>query len=414
MNARSASASIAALIAAGVSSLLLADPCEAATAAYYVSPTGSDSNAGTSAAAPFQTLERAQTAMEGSSINTTYLMGGTYQRTGILRLGPTDAGQSWLALPGQTPVLDGGGITHDALYIYSTSNITIRWLTIQNFAQNGILSDTISNVVIDSNTIKNTMSTAWSEGGIVAMHSSVNTKITHNLIQNSQYSGISADAAQGDSINNLLIDSNAVYNTCTLVYDCGAIYVYNRSTTQSNGVLINNNVVGNYGSVATRGIGLYLDDLLSNATYTNNIVYGIGFIPFTVNSGSHNTFRNNIFDINGAYQLGYYSNQLHPTAPMVGNTFTCNIVYSAAAMAAPTLWTYVGTGMKPADQKNVYWSAVSIFPMGGLVIDPQPTVANPQFVAPAAHNYAFGASNPGSACGFQPISTQNVGPLPNA
>src|ERR1700677_1188558 len=75
--------------------------------AYYVSVNGNDSGNG-SASNPFATLARAQEAMEGSSIHTTYVEGGTYNLSSSLNLSSADNGMAFLAAPGQTPVLNGG------------------------------------------------------------------------------------------------------------------------------------------------------------------------------------------------------------------------------------------------------------------------------------------------------------------
>ena len=75
-----------------------------ADAAYYVAPWGNDWNNGTSPNTPFQTLEKAQQAMEQSGISTTYLRGGTYNRWQTLNLwnGWADAYKTWAAYPGET------------------------------------------------------------------------------------------------------------------------------------------------------------------------------------------------------------------------------------------------------------------------------------------------------------------------
>ena len=92
--------------------LMAASVAAAQTPAYFVSPTGDDSNDGTIYAAPFQTLERAQIAMQtaGTGHAVTYLEGGIYARSQALKLsGYYDQNKSWLAYPGQTPVLEGNG-----------------------------------------------------------------------------------------------------------------------------------------------------------------------------------------------------------------------------------------------------------------------------------------------------------------
>src|ERR1700722_8619311 len=111
-------------------SLSLAAPADAAAAAvnFYVSPTGSDANSGTSASAPFQTLAKAQAAVRAvdqatSGAITVNLAGGTYRITSPLTFTAADSGTVddiwWRAEPGQFPVINGadkitGWTEHDS------------------------------------------------------------------------------------------------------------------------------------------------------------------------------------------------------------------------------------------------------------------------------------------------------------
>jgi hypothetical protein len=101
---------------------LAAAPAAHAAAApveFYVSPTGSDSNSGTSASSPFRTLARAQTAVRGvdqatSGEITVNLAGGDYRQTQPLTFTAADSATGtagdiwWKAEPGAYPVVSGG------------------------------------------------------------------------------------------------------------------------------------------------------------------------------------------------------------------------------------------------------------------------------------------------------------------
>ena len=84
--------------------------------ALYVATDGNDSWSGKLAApnaagtdGPLATLQAAKLAMEASATTkTTYVEGGAYYDDATLTLGPADNGESWLAMPGQTPVINGG------------------------------------------------------------------------------------------------------------------------------------------------------------------------------------------------------------------------------------------------------------------------------------------------------------------
>lgn len=392
--------------------------------AYYISPSGNDANSGTTPSTPFATLEQARSAMRGSSTKTTYLLAGTYTMKAALILDSTDKGESWLAYPGQAPVLDGNKTVKVAIDV-TGDDITIRWLTIQSFTECGIKGRYVSGLFIDSNTIRDITSTPIDGGQApVELGGSVKMgKITHNLIERAGYAGIEVNAEAGDDISNLLIDMNVVRDTCT-VADCGGIYVMDRSHANT-GVMVTNNVVGNHGSATNQGVGIYLDDEMSNATVKNNVVYGTGNWDFLIHGGDHNTFTNNIFDMSKVPSLGLYEDITHTTSAtplanfgMAGNTFQCNIVYSSSAPPA-ALWDYGNDGLalkgwiiaKPAVSANVYWGTSGSLPNTGAIVDSNPTAADPRFVDPSNANYRF-KSGPPASC-FLPIDLNNVGPLPH-
>ena len=113
--------SAAALAAAGLAAgpLVTAAHAAAAPVNFYVSPTGSDSNAGTTLAAPFQTLAKAQTAVRAvdqatAGAITVNLAGGDYRLSKPLTFTAADSATgtagdiTWKAEPGAFPVVSGG------------------------------------------------------------------------------------------------------------------------------------------------------------------------------------------------------------------------------------------------------------------------------------------------------------------
>jgi hypothetical protein len=87
---------------------------------FYVSPTGSDSNSGTTAATPWATLEKARNHIRQHNLNdnmtgdvVVYLRGGRHARTAPFDLTDADSGSNgfrvvYRAYPGETPIMDGG------------------------------------------------------------------------------------------------------------------------------------------------------------------------------------------------------------------------------------------------------------------------------------------------------------------
>jgi hypothetical protein len=381
--------------------------------AFYVSPTGSDSNSGTSASAPFKTFEKAQSAMQASTTKTVYLMGGTWGRTTPLLLTSKDAGESWLGYPGQKPVIDGETKASYAIGIRG-NNITVRYLQIQSFIEDGIVAQYVSGALIDSNKIQDIHSTEWSTGAILLQDTITNTTVSHNDIYNTQYGGIVAVNGAGDVLTNVKVEYNSVSKTCTLVSDCGGIYFTNHDHT-ATGTVIENNVIGNYGLTTNQSKGIYLDDEMSNATVENNIVYGTGTWAIQIHGGDHNTFKNNIFDITDATALGIYQwdGATYPNYGMAENVVSCNIVYSTAK-APYMLWKYdLSTGIAvPTVSQNIYWSSDLSAANFGSIVDTAPIWKNPDFVNAAGANYNFTAGAP-TGCTFTAIVTSTVGLLSN-
>ena len=396
-------AGLAALTAAGAVAQGSGGP------AVFVSPGGSDSNAGLTPDQPFQSLERAREALRSSPIKTVYLEGGVYARAAPLALTAADAGESWLALPGQTPVLDGGETVKQAIVI-SAPHVTIRWLTLQNYAESGIVALNAAGVVIDSNTVKNTLSTAWNQAGIVSVGSAAGGRITHNLVRNSQYDGILAATSERDSITGLLIQDNAVYDSCTRVADCGAIHVNDRGHA-STGIRIDHNIIGRYGSDRLISKAIYMDDLLSNTQVTNNIVYGNGQFAIHVHGGDHNLIQNNILDVREATGAVFYQTRSPGGLAMTDNIFRCNIVYSVPA-APQDLWRRSG-GAAASEDRNIYWAGDQGRDRRRPRFDGRGPRPRHDFVDPDSRNYALRTAAASNYCGFHPISAGGVGPLPN-
>lgn len=135
--------------------LLLSLATSATAGTYYVAPTGQDSGAGT-AAKPWRTLAKAAAAATAG--DTVYIRAGTYHE----RLVPGHSGSAgaWItfaAYPGETPVVDGTGVTLPAgwgglVEISGRSFIEVRGLGVRNAGPDdnhaGILVEGSSHVTI--------------------------------------------------------------------------------------------------------------------------------------------------------------------------------------------------------------------------------------------------------------------------
>jgi hypothetical protein len=204
-----------------------------AGASFYVSPTGNDKSAGT-LAAPFATLERAQQAMEKSSIKTTYVEGGTYSlRKGITLTG-ADSGETWqyYAPNGvDTAVLDGGGTISYGFYVHGASNVTINGLKLENFTQYSLWAETgTSGTVIENNDVGSMTVAPRPENalsaGVGILSGGTNVLIENNYVHDVASCGISVSAwAAGSSVDGTVVKGNVVIRTSQRSTDDGAIYL---------------------------------------------------------------------------------------------------------------------------------------------------------------------------------------------
>ncbi|MCX4918904.1 right-handed parallel beta-helix repeat-containing protein [Streptomyces sp. NBC_00687] len=118
---------------------------QAATRTYYVSPSGSDSNRGTSAATPFRSLQKAaDTAAPGDTVS---IMSGTYRQKSnaadvllISRSGRAGAPITFQAYPGQHPIINPVG-AWNGIRVNGASHIIIRGLEIKGDSANISLRD---------------------------------------------------------------------------------------------------------------------------------------------------------------------------------------------------------------------------------------------------------------------------------
>jgi hypothetical protein len=359
---------------------------------FYVSPNGSDSNAGT-LASPFATLAHAQQAMEGSSIKTTYVEAGTYHLTSTLTLTSADNGETWQNYPGDgydKAIIDLSGLTFNdpgtpsgstttGILIQGGNNITINGLTISGggFLGSGITvhggseyfgteyantgaahGDTITNcIVYNLGQAANDVAPYVYYAGIVAAGDVQNTTITNDVVHDVGGVGIEIDVYNpNNGANNCLVANNVLYklNTYPGAGDSGGIY-FRDTTGTSTGWAIENNFIRDYGPTQSASHAIYLDDYASNVTVSGNVIAansGGGGNPIQIHLGSDNHITGNIIDLNYAEPIAWYQ------TTGSGNTFTGNIIISGYTGGGTTGYLQVtppvGTNFTVSD--NLYYN----------------------------------------------------------
>ena len=265
---------------------------------YYVSSQiGNDNNAGTSAAAPFASLQAA--ANHTAPGDTVLVMNGTYTSGDpVLQIttgGTASAPITFAAAPGQTPVIDSSG-NWNAIDVRAPY-IVISGFTIVGNAASITLQQALANAspgtpLYDGNgiavhashvTIQNC--TVHDEpGGGIYTEGADYVQILNNIVYNNAHwsvygnsgisvaSSINADTAPGPHI---IISGNLVYGNSELVpeYRAGAItdgegIILDSNSGYTGGFLVQKNTVHDNGGP---GIEAFLSN---NAVITLNIVYG--------------------------------------------------------------------------------------------------------------------------------------------
>jgi len=329
-----------------------------AAAVYYVSPSGSDANAGTNPSAPWKTVGKAVTNLVAGQ--TAYLRAGTYSEKKLLFQHSGSAGNfvTLAAYPGEQPIMDAGGATSGGIidlnaqsYVQITgiqfqngfqgiingvnssnpsmlsSHVLVQSNQFYNLASVAILLDYISSSAVLGNLASNTVSSSYGECISIAFSEYVD--IAYNVVENSttstaggeglgirgkhlriygnvihdlnptQRPGIYMDAY--GSINN---DIQAFNN---IVYNCHeGVIVSSELGNRADNMWVYNNLVYNcYGynmGVMNWDSGTYL---LYNATFENNTVAqsvmtnNSSFYPQGLDlyapQGTNIIIRNNIF-----------------------------------------------------------------------------------------------------------------------
>lgn len=396
--------------------------------AFYVSTTGSDGNAGT-LAAPFASLAKAQGAMQASSsIKTTYIRAGSYTLPTIascggsscgLNLTGADDGETWSYYPPDgvdSADLSGGSTSSTTGLVVAVSiganNITIDGLSIHDFEYAGISSGGgVNNLLVQNSLIFNGYYASGSSNpGGISCYGCANTTISHNVIHDMAMFGVSISNVNGN-ISNLLVTGNVVYNTCTQIADCGALYVQDTTATATN-IQLTDNYIHDGNTFATLGSGygsaLYADDCTSNVTESGNVLTGRNGANTTMVHGGSNihqlgnltdlaTFAQHVATFQTSGVAGCAS------ATMSGNEYEHNVVIGAGGGGGYSLLS--GSPQHtPTITDNDYYSygSSSISSGSGSYSDSAPSQVNPQL---SGWTYTVAAGSPvlASPVSFPPL-----------
>jgi hypothetical protein len=285
--------------------------CCANLSAYYVSPTGSDSNPGT-LASPFLTLEKAQTAMRAGSQKKTYLRAGTYTRTAQLALTSADNGETWATYSGDAA--DGA-----KLVVGGSGNFNL-------FEINGasqISNITISNLTMDGGT----------GGGFQAAlrvdSATDHLIVTNNVFQNFPTVNVGAFYVynsdyvffQGNTVTNVY-QPISMHLTDHILHGHWFITDNTLGMPQRMGMEMQDN---NTPTVGVFDVHVDRNDITTwnhGPAFSNNI--GLSFVPFGP-GGACNTIYGNTF--HGTSGVGGWAIELVASNTYVSNNTMTNVDY---------------------------------------------------------------------------------------
>lgn len=329
----------------------------------------------------------------------------------------------------------------------------------------------------------------------IDLERTIGATVSHNEITETPRGGINVRG------NDNLVEYNNLRYLNQETQDTGGIYVFGRSWVFSRGNQLKYNLIRDIGGYGRSGgswvypyasHGIYLDDWASGTTVFGNIVARAGDAGFKIHGGRDNIIENNIgvnsksssqvalqaislpdstysamwAELQGlagnGYDVGLYfsrypalssiTGNLAQNAVLAGNVIRRNIFYYPT-FDTKTYWVrYTSPGVNTIDN-NYFWAAGR----GMTIHDPEvpsmtwdrwkselhydqnSTIADPQFVNPAADDYRLqtdlgggsggggsggggggsggdgggsgsGGSGSGGGSGFEPLNLTSVGP----
>jgi parallel beta-helix repeat protein len=190
------------------------------------------------------------------------------------------------------------------------------------------------NLIMDSGvSTRNGIVTSLPTGARAAILTGDSADIRENRIYGTSNVGILP-------LSNSLIAGNHIENTCLILDDCGAIYMGGQSNTN---ITIENNTVlnvvgglpGKPATIPTQAQGIYLDELLNNATIRGNTVVNADN-GIQIHNAANNLIANNSLYGNRRHHIWLQegSQKLHPEGDIHSNEVTGNRLFLTTATPA--------------------------------------------------------------------------------
>jgi hypothetical protein len=316
--------------AAGMAFVAPAGQCEAAGNTYYVAKNGSNGNPGTEGS-PWLTIAYAASRLTAG--DTVLVKGGTYNEfVTISRSGSSGSPITYKAYPGQSPIIDGTGLSEPQyqagmITIDSASFITIDGFVLRNnpyyqglfmWSTKGNTDIVLRNLQAYENQTSGICISAWHQALPIRNVLIDNVDVHHNFNGwKTENEAISLLNVVGFEIKNSRVHDNYKKEAVDIktgcrdgsIHDCDisgsttdvGIYVDGFDAAQDNIAVYNNRIHGNNDGIAFGcETGRYPQ---TNIRFYNNLIYNntVGFAIFAYSAGSVDyapkTFQlvNNVF-----------------------------------------------------------------------------------------------------------------------
>jgi len=249
---------------------------------------------------------------------------------------------------------------------------------------------------------------------------SPNNVLTHNLIHDFYYTGISIgwtwgygealatnNTVQFNHIHHIGVKSNG---DGPILSDMGGIYTLGKQP----GTTVINNLWHDIAGLRYGGWGIYFDEGSSGILAESNLVYRTTHGGFHQHYGETNLVRNNVFAFARDHQLQRTRPEDH-----ISFSFQTNIVYFDSGVLLGGDWS---NDHYPMDW-NLYFDARPGAQPGSLPIGPcsleqwrqrghdlHSLIADPLFQAPKNDDFRLQPGSPALQLGFHPLDLTRVGP----
>ncbi|MBN1673197.1 MAG: right-handed parallel beta-helix repeat-containing protein [Kiritimatiellae bacterium] len=230
---------------------------------YFVSPSGSDSNAGTFAK-PWQTVDKARTSAGDGIV---YVRAGTYT-TSTLTMKAGDA-HKWLAWPGEKVVIDRAG----GIIGLHCSNTIIQGIEFRNGgAKMFWLGGLVRNVIWRKCVMRGIGSTGWDNPCFIfpedGDYRPIEGRVQYDrlVVQECTFHDLTNPNAHGGSM--------VCYNVKNLLFEDNDVYDIDGTAISDKDDGYGNTIRNNRLHDCAKGIGMYSQYTQGNVEVCYNLVYG--------------------------------------------------------------------------------------------------------------------------------------------